>query len=63
MLADYATNPLSLKVTFGVRINVGEKTMAKQNGQLLWLDLTVEDADGIRDFYREVIGWQSKPSR
>lgn len=34
--------------------------MAKQNGQLLWLDLTVEDADGIRDFYREVIGWQSE---
>jgi hypothetical protein len=26
-------------------------------GALVWLDLTVEDADTIRDFYRDVVGW------
>ena len=27
-------------------------------GQILWRDLTVPDAPAIRDFYKEVIGWQ-----
>lgn len=26
-------------------------------GCIAWLDLTVDDADATRDFYREVIGW------
>ena len=26
-------------------------------GRIAWLDLTVEDADATRDFYREVVGW------
>ena len=26
-------------------------------GDIGWLDLTVEDADSIRDFYAEVVGW------
>ena len=26
-------------------------------GQILWRDLTVPDAPAIRDFYKEVIGW------
>ncbi len=26
-------------------------------GSLGWMDLTVENADSIRDFYREVTGW------
>lgn len=30
-------------------------------GTIGWTDLTVEDATGIRDFYAEVVGWQSAP--
>jgi len=26
-------------------------------GSIGWVDLTVEDADAVRDFYREVVGW------
>lgn len=27
-------------------------------GRIVWTDLTIENADEIRDFYRQVIGWQ-----
>ena len=27
-------------------------------GQLAWLDLTVADAERVRDSYRAVIGWE-----
>ncbi len=27
-------------------------------GQPVWIDLTVEDAPALRDFYSEVIGWE-----
>ena len=30
-------------------------------GSVSWFDLTVEDAPGIRDFYREVVGWGAEP--
>ena len=30
-------------------------------GQLAWHDLTVDDADGCRDFYADVVGWQVEP--
>ena len=26
-------------------------------GSISWFDLTVKDATGVRDFYREVVGW------
>lgn len=29
-------------------------------GTIRWLDLTVADADSIRDFYREVVGWSAQ---
>ena len=28
-------------------------------GALVWIDLTVPSADGVRDFYESVIGWTS----
>lgn len=31
--------------------------MANKIGEMAWLDLTVEDASNIKDFYRDVIGW------
>lgn len=30
----------------------------KRIGSIGWLDLTVSDASGLRDFYCDVIGWQ-----
>lgn len=30
-------------------------------GALEWLDLTVDDADSLRDFYTDVVGWKSDP--
>lgn len=32
---------------------------SKRNGEQAWLDLTVEDAEAVRDFYGEVLGWAS----
>ena len=30
-------------------------------GKVTWVDLTVEDAPAIRDFYQQVIGWSPSP--
>ncbi len=30
----------------------------KQVGKIGWIDITVDDATGLRDFYKEVVGWQ-----
>lgn len=30
-------------------------------GEIAWLDLTVEDAESVRDFYSEVVGWTFSP--
>lgn len=30
-----------------------------KQGQIGWIDLTVEDAPQVRDFYREVVGWEA----
>ncbi|KGJ88771.1 VOC family protein [Thalassotalea sp. ND16A] len=27
-------------------------------GDMAWLDLTVKDADTVKDFYQDVVGWQ-----
>ncbi|MEM6793625.1 MAG: VOC family protein [Acidobacteriota bacterium] len=31
---------------------------APPTGVIAWLDLTIPDAPAVRDFYREVVGWQ-----
>ena len=28
-------------------------------GEIVWRDLTVDDASGVRDFYVDVVGWES----
>jgi predicted enzyme related to lactoylglutathione lyase len=33
--------------------------MKKKPGTIGWVDLTVPDAQQVRDFYREVVGWDS----
>ena len=33
---------------------------SKSLGAIEWLDLTVDDADGLRDFYSQVVGWQAE---
>jgi predicted enzyme related to lactoylglutathione lyase len=30
-------------------------------GSIGWVDLTVPDADGTRDFYAQVVGWKPSP--
>ncbi len=35
-------------------------TQKPEIGKISWIDLTVEDATGIQDFYCEVIGWQAQ---
>lgn len=30
-------------------------------GTIGWVDLTVSDADGVRDFYKAVVGWDHQP--
>ena len=30
-------------------------------GTIGWRDLTVADAEGVRDFYRRVVGWEPSP--
>ncbi len=32
-----------------------------QVGKILWQDLTVDDAESIKNFYAKVVGWQSDP--
>jgi predicted enzyme related to lactoylglutathione lyase len=29
-------------------------------GRIGWVDLTVDDATGLRDFYEQVVGWKSE---
>lgn len=37
-----------------------EEKQAKA-GSIEWFDLTVENAEQVRDFYTEVVGWHSDP--
>jgi hypothetical protein len=30
-------------------------------GTIVWLDLTVPDAEALRDFYSQVVGWEPAP--
>ena len=32
--------------------------MKNEHGKIGWVDLTVKNADQVRDFYKEVIGWK-----
>ncbi len=31
---------------------------ARSAGRVGWVDLTVDDAEGLRDFYADVVGWR-----
>ena len=31
----------------------------KTIGAITWMDLTIPDGDGVRDFYKNVVGWKS----
>ena len=33
--------------------------MSDTTGKIGWIDMSVDDAEGIRDFYKAVIGWGS----
>lgn len=31
-----------------------------QIGKIGWIDMSVDDADGLRDFYKSVVGWDTE---
>ncbi len=31
----------------------------KTVGAITWMDLTIVDAEGVRDFYKQVVGWET----
>lgn len=31
--------------------------MSENIGKIGWIDMTVDDADSLRDFYKDVVGW------
>ena len=35
--------------------------MSEQTGKIGWVDMTVDDAAGLRDFYAEVVGLRPEP--
>ncbi len=35
--------------------------MRPEDGKLVWQDLTVPDAEAVRDFYEAVVGWTHSP--
>ncbi len=35
--------------------------MSGQIGEMAWLDLSVPNAEQVKEFYQQVIGWQSAP--
>lgn len=36
-------------------------TRPGQIGTVMWRDLTVADAERVRDFYQQVVGWETSP--
>lgn len=34
-------------------------SQTNQVGKIGWIDITVDDANGLRDFYKAVVGWKS----
>jgi predicted enzyme related to lactoylglutathione lyase len=35
--------------------------VASKAGKLVWFDLTVDNAEAVREFYQQVVGWTSAP--
>ncbi|MBN1154991.1 VOC family protein [candidate division KSB1 bacterium] len=40
-----------------------DESIKQQMGKIEWVDLTVENADEIKDFYKSVIGWRETSVR
>ena len=38
-----------------------ERQQPPPSGTIAWRDLTVDDAEGVRDFYEAVVGWRPEP--
>jgi hypothetical protein len=35
--------------------------MTSPAGKMIWFDLTIDNADAVRDFYAQVVGWRPSP--
>lgn len=44
--------------TRGAWSNTMSETDQLEVGTICWTDLTIDDADGVRDFYQDVVGWK-----
>jgi predicted enzyme related to lactoylglutathione lyase len=38
---------------------VSDETTPSQVGTIMWRDLTVADAEALRDFYSQIVGWEA----
>src|SRR4051794_39062277 len=41
-------------------MSAAEKPAGPALGSIAWRDLTVTDAEGVRDFYEQVVGWKPR---
>jgi uncharacterized protein len=39
---------------------MSDASMKQPAGSIAWTDLTIENATDVRDFYRDVVGWESQ---
>ena len=37
--------------------------MDNEIGKIGWIDITVDDAEGLRDFYAKVTGWKAESGK
>ena len=37
------------------------ENISYKNGQIIWQDLTVKNAEDVKEFYSQVIGWKADP--
>ncbi len=60
MLSDFDSTVRHHEVAFGSDQLAGEKA-DQETGTITWTDLTVENAEEMGTFYRQVVGWKTEP--
>ncbi len=60
MLSDFDSTVRHHEVAFGSDQLAGE-TADQETGTITWTDLTVENAEEMGTFYRQVVGWKTEP--
>ncbi len=60
MLSDFDSTVRHHEVAFGSDQLAGE-TADQETGTITWTDLTVDNAEEMGTFYRQVVGWKTEP--